>query len=111
MVLEQRKERGYKGAGYGCRGGHSHNGASAGLAVCHLNNLRANASSAIGLRPALSPGQKSSLYGGLSSAERKRSRIPSLKNGENMNRQGRLVSLYLTPTLPLLVGEALCPIP
>jgi retron-type reverse transcriptase len=46
----------------------------------------------VGFRPALPPSQKSGLYGGLSSAEGKRSRIPSLpEGGENINRHGRLV--------------------
>jgi hypothetical protein len=97
--------------GYGWRGGNYSNGAAAGLAACNLNNLRANVNTNVGFRPALSPGQKAVVYGQPSSAERKRSRIPSPNHGENMNRQGRLVSLYLTPSLPLLVGEALCPIP
>jgi hypothetical protein len=76
------------------RGGNYNNTSSAGLAALNLNNRRANVNSNIGLRPALPPSQMSGLHGGLSSAEGKRSRIPSLlsKDGkENMNRQGRLV--------------------
>jgi hypothetical protein len=96
--------------GYGCvgwcfplRGGSWNNESSAGLGALNLNDLRAIVNNDVGFRPALPPSQKSGLYGGLgsntavgsvaaeSSAEGKRSRIPSPVSGENMNRRGRLV--------------------
>jgi hypothetical protein len=111
MVVDQGKETGYKGAGYGWRGGNYNNGAAAGVAALNLNNLRANVNNNVGLRPALSLSQKAVVYGQPSSAEGKRSRIPSPNHGENMNRQGRLVSLHLTSSLPPFCGAVLCPIP
>jgi retron-type reverse transcriptase len=76
------------------RGGAWNATSGAGLGALNLNNLRAIVNNNVGLRPALPPSQMSGLYGGLSSAEGKRSRIPSPGSGENMNRHGRLVSIW-----------------
>jgi hypothetical protein len=59
------------------RGGNWNNTSNAGLGALNLNNLRANVNNNVGFRSALSPSQMSGLYGGLSSAEGKRSYIPS----------------------------------
>jgi hypothetical protein len=104
--------------GYGCvgwrfplRGGNWNNTSTAGLGALNLNNLRAIVNNNVGFRPALPPSQKSGLYGGLSSAEGKRSHIPSPQCGENMNRHGRLVGAYQLircriPSVPLFCGAA-----
>jgi hypothetical protein len=62
--------------GYGCCANWG-NGVSAGVGALNLNNRRANVNNNVGLRPALPLSRKAVLYGGSSSAEGKRSRIPS----------------------------------
>ena len=85
------------------RGGNYNNAAAAGLGALNLNNLRANVNSNVGFRPALPLSQKSGLYGGLSSAEGKRSRVPSPRvSGENIDRHGRLVGVRLADRIPLM---------
>jgi hypothetical protein len=91
------------------RGGNYNNTSSAGLGALNLNTLRANLNNNVGFRPALPPSQMSGLYGGLSSAEGKRSHIPSPVYGENMNRHGRLVGPHFSmrgriPSMPLFCG-------
>ena len=109
--------------GYGCegwcfplRGGYWNNGSDAGLGALYLADLRSIVNNNVGFRPALPLSQKSGLYGGRgsvaaeSSAEGKRSHIPSPRNrGENIDRHGRLVGVPLTergriPSMPLFRG-------
>jgi hypothetical protein len=74
------------------RGGNWNNTSSAGLGALNLNNVRANVNTNVGFRSALPLSQKAAVYGRPSSAEGKRSRVPSLwKRGENINRHGGLV--------------------
>jgi hypothetical protein len=96
-----------KPKGYGCnglrfplRGGNWNNGAAAGLGALNLNDRRANVNTNVGFRPALPLSQKSCLYGGMSSAEGKRSRIPSRTSRENIDRHGRPVGVCQPPLMP-----------
>jgi hypothetical protein len=102
-----------KPKGYGCnglrfplRGGDWNNGGATGLGALNLNNRRANLNSNVGFRPALTPSQKSCLYGGMSSAERKRSCTPSLTSRENMYRHERPVGVCPPPLMPPFFWEA-----
>jgi hypothetical protein len=100
--------------GYGCnglrfplRGGAWNNGADAGLGALLLNHPRAHLNTNVGFRPVLPLSQKSYLYGGMSSAEGKRSCIPSLTSRENMYRHERPVGVYQPPLMPpLWLGAA-----
>jgi hypothetical protein len=88
------------------RGGNWNNTSAAGLGALNLNNLRAIVNNNVGFRPALPLSQKSGLYGGLSSAEGKRSRIPSPPAGrENINRHGWLVRKSRIPSMPPFLGK------
>ena len=100
--IEQRMETRYKrSAGYGCSGAYGHGG-SGGLSALTLKDLRANVNNNVGVRPALPLSRKAGLHRDLSSAEGKRSRIPSplFSSGENIYRRGRLVGRLRIPSAP-----------